>query len=74
MAEDRGRDLQARYYAYLLDRVRADRYPSTAMLNMIEQGGNDEERAELVDLLIEKAEDDRFPSIPMLQRLARIAR
>jgi hypothetical protein len=74
MAEDRGRDLHTRYYAYLLDRVRADKYPSTAMLAMIEQGGNEQERAELVDVLMEKTEQDRFPSIPMLQRMGRIAR
>lgn len=74
MAEDRAGDVHERYYAYLLDRVRADRYPSTTMLSMIEQGGNEEERAELVDILLEKTEADRFPSIPMLQRMARIAR
>jgi len=73
MAEDRAGDLHERVYAYLLERVRADKYPSTAMLAMIEQGGNEEERAELVDLLMEKTEADRFPSIPMLQRMGRIA-
>jgi hypothetical protein len=73
MAEDRNGDLHARYYGYLLDRIRADRYPSTTMLDMVEHGMNEEERAELVDILLEKVTADRFPSVPMLQRLARIA-
>jgi hypothetical protein len=74
MAEDRNGDLHARYYGYLLDRVRADKYPSTDMINLIEQGMNDEERAELIDVLLEKMEGERYPSMPMLRRMARIVR
>jgi hypothetical protein len=73
MAEDRDGDLHRRYYAYLLDRVRADRYPSTDMISLIEQGANEEERAELLDVLLDKMEGERYPSMPMLRRLARIA-
>ena len=73
MADDRNGDLHARYYRFLLDRVRADRFPSMEMIELIEQGMNDEERAELIDVLLEKVEADRFPSMPMLRRMARIA-
>jgi hypothetical protein len=73
MAEDQGPDLHARYYAYLLDRIREDRYPSTDMIAMAELGMNEEERAELLDVLLEKMEADRYPSMPLLRRMARIA-
>ena len=74
MAEARGQDLHQRYYEYLLDRVRADRYPSNDMLDVLEQHIiNEEERAELVDVLMDKIEADRYPSLPMLQRIVRIA-
>ena len=73
MAEDRADDLHERYYAYLLDRVRADRYPSAEMLTLIEEGMNEQEHAELVDVLLEKVMADRYPSVEMLRRLARVA-
>lgn len=73
MADDRDGDLHARYYKQLLDRVRADRYPSTEMISLIEAGMNEQERAELIEILLEKIEAARFPSLPMLRRLARIA-
>jgi hypothetical protein len=73
MAEDRNGDLHRRYYAYLLERVRADKYPSTDMITLIEQGMNDEERAQLIDILLEKMADQRYPSMPMLRRMARMA-
>jgi hypothetical protein len=75
MAESGGPDLHQLYYTYLLDRVRDDRYPSTAMLDMLEQGiRDDEQRAAYVDVLLDKLEQDRYPSLPMLRRLCRVAR
>lgn len=75
MAEARDPEPHQRYVAYLLDRVRADRYPSIAMLDMLESGiQTDQERTELVDALLEKVEADRYPSMPMLARILRIAR
>jgi hypothetical protein len=68
-----GADLHDRFYAVLLEKVRQDRYPSTAMLDLLEQNMLGHEREELVDVLLAKLEADRFPSIPMLQRAARIA-
>jgi hypothetical protein len=73
MAEDRNGDLHARYYRDLLDRVRADRYPSMDMIALIEQNMNEDERAELLDVLLEKMANERFPSMPLLRRMARIA-
>jgi hypothetical protein len=72
MTEAEQRNVRHDFYAYLLDRVRADKYPSTQHLDMLEAGARGQQRVELVNLLLEKVEADRFPSIPMLQRIARI--
>jgi hypothetical protein len=75
MADAGGQNLHQRYYGYLLDRVAADKYPSSAMLDMLERDmRSEEDRAAFVDVLLDKAQADRFPSVPMLRRIARIAR
>ena len=73
MADEDTPTAHDRVYAFLLDAVRADRYPSTIMLDILERGLRGSEREELVDLLLEKAGADRFPSLPMLERAVRIA-
>ena len=73
MSEQQSPTPHDRLYAFLHDAVRADRYPSTLMLDMLERGLRGPEREEFVDLLIEKAGADRFPSISMLERAARLA-
>lgn len=67
-------DLHDEFYALLLDTVRDDRYPSTQMLDMLEQTMVGHERRELANILLEKVRQDRFPSIMMLHRLARVSR
>jgi hypothetical protein len=73
MADESGPTMHERFYELLLDAVRADRYPSTMMLDMLERGLQAAERDELAEVLIEKVLADRYPSIPMLERIARIA-
>ncbi len=73
MTENSAPTMHERFYGLLLDIVRADHYPSTVMLDMLERGLTADEREELVDVLLEKIADDRFPSMSMLQRLARIS-
>jgi hypothetical protein len=44
------------------------------MLDMLEQGiSDDDQRAALVDILLDKVQQDRYPSMPMLRRIARVA-
>ena len=62
-----------RFYRFLLERVRDDPYPSALMLDLLEQGLRGQERDALVQVLVEKVNADRFPSVPMLQRLARLS-
>lgn len=74
MSEVRERlDLHDAVYGMLLDKVRQDRYPSTQMLDMLEEYLIGHEREELARVLLEKVSADRYPSFPMLRRLARIA-
>jgi len=44
------------------------------MLDMLEATAQGPQREEFVDILLEKVTADRFPSIPMLERLRRVAR
>lgn len=73
MSEQQGPTMHDRLYALMLDGVRADRYPSTIMLDILERGLRGPEREELAEVLLEKVGADRFPSIPMLERIVRLA-
>ncbi|WP_157741154.1 hypothetical protein [Jiangella sp. DSM 45060] len=54
-------------------KVGADQYPSPTMLDHIEALLTDDDIAEYAELLMERVEEDLYPSIPMLQRLLRLA-
>jgi len=56
----------------LLEKVRNDPYPSTTMLDLIEQLLTPEEEPAYVVFLQEKLRQEQFPSIPMLNRLTRL--
>ena len=53
----------------LLEKVQDDPYPSSTMLDLIEEMLTDEEVPAYVLLLQEKIRRDRFPSVSMMQRL-----
>lgn len=57
----------------LMEKVSNDTYPSSTMLNMIEELLTDEDIPEYVDLLLDRIREDQFPSIPMLARVRRFA-
>ena len=57
----------------LLDKVRNDPYPSSTQLSIIEEVIPRELVPDYLDVLIEKAGQDKFPSIPMLRRISRVA-
>lgn len=58
----------------LLDRITADTYPSTTMLNMLESLLTEEELPEYVLFLQDKIREDTYPSIPLLNRLVDITK
>jgi hypothetical protein len=57
----------------LLDKVRTDPYPSATQLSIIESVIPRELVPDYLDVLIEKTAQDKFPSIPMLRRISRVA-
>lgn len=62
------------FYGMLLDKVRADRYPSSKMLDILESTMIGYEREELAWVLLEKVSADRYPSIPLIERITRLTR
>jgi hypothetical protein len=58
---------------FLLEKVREDAYPSTTHLDLIEQSIPRYMIPEYLAVLMEKVEQDCFPSIPMLRRMRRVA-
>lgn len=67
-------DLRAEYVHLLLDRVKRDRYPSSTMMDMVEQtiSADPDLYREYVEALFDKLTADRFPSPVLSQRIARL--
>jgi hypothetical protein len=66
-------EAQALVSQLLLDHIREDPYPSVTQMNILEQTIPLQMVDEYLDILAEKVTADRFPSIPMLRRLQRVA-
>jgi hypothetical protein len=66
-------DAQGRLVQMLMDKVRDDPYPSATHMELIEASIPDEMLGDYVELLVAKAAEDEFPSIPMLRRIGRVA-
>ncbi|MGH3506835.1 MAG: hypothetical protein ACRDO2_06490 [Nocardioidaceae bacterium] len=56
----------------LMGRIESDLYPSTTMLNLIEELITEDELPAYAAVLLDKVSQDQFPSIPMLDRLHRL--
>jgi hypothetical protein len=62
-------ELQEHFAEMLLDRIRADRYPSADYMNILEQIAPPRVLVEYTLHLFERIENDTYPSIPMVQRV-----
>ena len=69
MAHVTNEDARAALVTTLLEKVQDDPYPSTTMLDMLEELLTPDEIPAYVVLLQDRLREDRFPSIPMLKRL-----
>lgn len=65
-------DVRERLVEFLIEKVREDAYPSTTHLDLIEQSIPRHMIPEYLAVLMDKVEQDRFPSIPMLHRVRRV--
>jgi hypothetical protein len=57
----------------LLEKIRQDRYPSTTMMDDVEQILTPWRRSDYADALLEKVRENRYPSRQMVQRLLRLS-
>jgi hypothetical protein len=57
----------------LLDKIRADPYPSATQMALVESVIPKAMVADYLEVLIEKAAQDEWPSLPMLKRIAAVA-
>ena len=57
----------------LLDKLRADPYPSATQMQIIEEVIPRAMVPDYLEVLIDKVSEDNMPSIPMLKRIARVA-
>jgi hypothetical protein len=58
---------------FLMERVRADHYPSTTQMAMIEQIIPRELVPDYLDVLMDKLVQDAWPSNDLLRRIQRVA-
>ncbi len=56
----------------LLGRIRKDRFPSTTEMQLLEQILPKALARDYLNVLLEKVVSERYPSIPMLQRIIRV--
>jgi hypothetical protein len=64
--------MRARFILLLMEKVSEDRYPSATHMAILEQALPPQWIPEYLEILYEKIENDRNPSIPMLSRIARL--
>ena len=62
-------DARAELVATLLDKVKNDRYPSTTMLDLIEQSMGPDNVEQYAEALLDKIKQDQFPSVALMDRL-----
>ena len=73
MADRQGYDLRAEMLETLMEKVESDRFPSTTMLDWIEELLTPEELPIYAEALLRRIREDTYPSIPMIARLKRLA-
>ena len=62
-------EMRRDFVGQLLDRVEKDTYPSTTMLDLIEQSMGPEEVSRYATVLMEKIRQDDYPSFDLVNRV-----
>jgi len=68
-----GLEARAAISQLLLDKIREDRFPSNTHMAMLEEQLPREMLEEYLEVLMDKVEDEPYPSITMLRRIQRVA-
>ena len=66
---DNNRDARGQLVQLLLGKVADDTYPSSTMLDLIEEIVTDEDRDDYIAVLWDKVRDDNYPSLDLMTRL-----
>jgi hypothetical protein len=66
-------DVQAQLLQSLLKKVAADPYPSSTMMNTVEELLTPDTLEAYAKVLLSKIDNDEFPSVPMIDRLRNLA-
>ena len=62
-------DARRELLRFLLDRVHGDRYPSVAMMDLIEELMGPDEAPVYAQVLMEKIRRERWPSLSLIRRV-----
>lgn len=73
MSDPERYDTHTVVFETLMQKVSEDPYPSTTMLDLIEELLTPENRTTYAEFLAERIRNDKFPSIPMINRLHKLA-
>jgi hypothetical protein len=66
-------NLRERFVQIMLDRIRAEPYPSYTYMDLLEATvTSPDQLVEYLDALMAKVESTRFPSLTMMRRIQRI--
>jgi hypothetical protein len=65
--------LQEQYRQFLLERIRAARYPSVTYMDLLESIATPGVLVEYTLHLMERIEADAYPSVPMMRRVQRLS-
>lgn len=65
-------EYRAKYLRSLIEKVHADRYPSTTHMDLIEQSIPPGWLPVYLEVLLSKVADDEHPSVSMLKRIAAV--
>lgn len=66
-------DLHERFYSVVLSEVERERFPSNEILDLLETRMTSPDREQIANLLMDKVAAQRYPSLTMLRRIARLA-
>jgi hypothetical protein len=62
-------DVRVKLLQRLIDQVDSDQYPSTTMMDTIEEMLTPDEVPDYAQMLVRKVADDQYPSIGMIRRI-----
>lgn len=62
-------DVRGQLFAALLRKVERDQYPSTTVMDLIEEMADDEQRTAYCQVLLDKVQEDTFPSLDLIRRV-----